>query len=239
VRPQPDPPRVRKWKCRQVYHVYQRGSQRQSTFIRPADSILYLDRLDVLARRYKVRIHAFCLMSNHVHFMLEPLRRGAISRLMQFLQSQHARYINGLNHTAGHLWHHHFHAKLIKNRSQYCETLLYIERNPVVGNPYKHAHLYAYSSAAAHAANQPLVTITHKRHRAQVKLYLDRWRKEFEFPETGSVDWPAWLRSPRNATHARDVASLMGKTRNHPQSIPPASANSCAIVVRAATARGS
>jgi maltooligosyltrehalose synthase len=150
-------------------------------------------------------------MPNHVHFLLEPLRKGAISRLMQHLQSQHARYMNGLNHTAGHLWHHHFHAKHIKSRSQYCETLLYIERNPVAhGGPHA-AHLYAYSSAAAHCTNQPILIVKHKRHHAQVKLYLDRWRHEFEFPAVGAIDWAAWLRSPRQATHARDVAAQMKK----------------------------
>ena len=224
MKPQPDPPRVRNWKCRQVYHVYQRGSQRHRTFLRPVDSVLYLDRLDLLARRYKVRIHAFCLMSNHVHFMLEPLRKGAISRLMQHLQSQHARYMNGLNNrTQGHLWHHHFHAKLIKNQAQYCETLLYIERNPTAAQLEKHAHLYDFSSAKAHTANQPLLTVTHKKIKATIRLYLDRWRKEFAFTADETPNWPAWLASRRNATHARDYASLLGKNIPIPTGMTPAS----------------
>jgi len=113
--------------------------------------------------------------------------------------------MNGLKHTAGHLWHHHFQAKHIKSRSQYCETLLYIERNPSSVNLAKQAHLYPYSSAAAHTENQPLLTVTHKKHRAQIRLYLDRWRKEFDFPETGPTNWPDWLRSVRQATYARDL----------------------------------
>ncbi len=200
-------PRIRHWKCRQVFHVYQRGSRRQPTFLRPSDYILYLDRLDVLARRYKVRIHAFCLMPNHVHFLLEPLRRGAISRLMQHLQSQHARYMHRLSQTAGHLWHHHFRAKLITSTTQYCETLLYIERNPTADRPERHAHLYPYSSAAAHHANQPHATITGKRHHATVKLYLDRWRQEFGFTAHDDTHWSGWLVSVRVATHARDLAT--------------------------------
>jgi len=122
VHKQPDPPRLRNWKCRQVYHVYQRGSRRQNTFLNPMDSVLYLDKLDVFARRYKVRIHCFCLMSNHVHFMLEPLRKGAISRLMQHLQSQYARHVHHRLNTQGHLWHHHFHAKLIRSETQRGQT---------------------------------------------------------------------------------------------------------------------
>ena len=159
---------------------------------------------------------------------------------MQHLQSQHARYMNSLEGTAGHLWHHHFHAKLIKNQAQYCETLLYIERNPVAANLHRHAHLYGYSSAAAHAANQPILTVTHKRYRAQVKLYLDRWRKEFEFTGEGDTAWAMWLRSQRNATHVRDVAALAaGKATRKPVALPPASATGAAIATHYATARGS
>ena len=236
MRTQSDPPRLRNWKCRQVYHVYQRGSQRHKTFLRPADSVLYLDKLDLLARRYKVRIHAFCLMSNHVHFLLEPLRKGAISRLMQCLQSQHARYMNSLNqNTQGHLWHHHFHAKLIKSQAQYCETLLYIERNPVAAQLEKQAHLYDFSSAKAHTANQPLLTITHKRYKATIKLYLDRWRQAFDFAPNEKPNWPAWLQSRRNATHARDYASLLGKNIPIPTKMPAASAP---LECQPASARG-
>ena len=221
-RPQPDPPRLRRWKCRQTFHVYQRGSQRQHTFHSPTHLLLYLNRLDLLASRYKVRIHAFCFMSNHVHFMLEPLRRGAISRLMQHLQSFHARYINGLSHTQGHLWRNHFHAIPITDKAQYCNTLLYIEQNPVKANIAKSAHLYPYSSAPAHTANDPIYTLTHKKQKAQVRLYLDRWRKEFEVtPET---NWAAWHQSPQQATTLADflqrLAAFLGKPPQPATALP-------------------
>lgn len=209
--PQPDPPRLRNFKCRQVYHVYQRGSQRQNVFRHPSHLVLYLDRLDTLSRRYKVRIHAFCLMSNHVHFLFEPLRKGAISRLMQHLQSQHARYLNGLQGTEGHLWRHHFHAKHIAAPAQYCKTLLYIEQSPTAASMTQQAHLYPYSSAAAHVANDPLLTVTHKHFRAQLTLYLDRWRQEFDIQPEDPAHWETWLYSPRQATFLQDIARTIGK----------------------------
>ena len=208
-RPQLDPPRLRRWKCRHVYHVYQRGSQRQNVFLQPAHLLLYLNRLDHLAGRYKVRIHCFCLMSNHVHFMLEPLRKGAISRLMQHLQSYHARYMNGLKHTQGHLWRNHFHAIPITDSAQYCATLLYIEQNPTAASMTKQAHLYPYSSAAAHVANDPVLTVRHKNQTARVRLYLDRWRKEFQI--TADTNWATWLYSPRQAIFLQDLARQLGQ----------------------------
>lgn len=210
------PPRLRSFKCRQVYHVYQRGSQRQRVFDSKAQLVHYLDRLDTLARRYKVRIHAFCLMSNHVHFMFEPLRKGAISRLMQHLQSHHARFMNGLRRTDGHLWRNHFQAKQIDSSAQYQATLLYIEQNPVKAGMCQKAHRYAFSSAVAHTANEPIYTLARHEREAQVRLYLDRWRKEFasSADESGGVkpiDWPTWLRSPSDATQQEDLAKFTGQ----------------------------
>jgi REP element-mobilizing transposase RayT len=225
---QPDPPRIRNFKCRQVYHVYQRGSQRQNTFHKPDHLLLYLDRLDLLARRYKVRIHAFCLMSNHVHFMFEPLRRGAVSRLMQHLQSYHARYMNSLKGTEGHLWRNHFHAKHLKSSAQYRNTLLYIEQNPTAAGVARQAHLYPYSSAPAHAAEDPVYRLTHRHREIQVRLYLDRWRKEFDVAE--DTDWASWLRSPRLASHLQEVARLIGKPPQPAVTLPEPS--SLAITAR-------
>ncbi len=204
-----NPPRLRNFKCRHVYHVYQRGSQRQNTFRSPTHLLNYLDRLDTLARRCKVRIHAFSLMSNHVHFLFEPQRKGAISRLMQHLQSQHARYMNGLDGTEGHLWRHHFHAKPVQGRAEYRQTLLFVEQEPTTANPTQQAHRYAYSSAAAHVANEPILTVIHKKQRVRVKLYLDRWRKEFEI--TPESNWAAWLQRPRQADYLKDLAAWIGK----------------------------
>jgi len=245
------PPRLRSFKCRQVYHVYQRGSQRQKVFSSKADLTLYLDRLDTLARRYKVRIHAFCLMSNHVHFLFEPQRKRGISRLMQHLQSYHARYMNGLRHTDGHLWRHHFHAKHIASPGQYRATLLYIEQNPVAAGLCQKAHLYAYSSAIAHCENQPIYTVKRHQYEAQVRLYLDRWRKEFNIPATGATNWATWLRSPREASQEQDLAELIREARaiegaplTPPVRLTPVpAANARALpdarTLRYATARGS
>jgi hypothetical protein len=148
-------------------------------------------------------------MSNHVHFMLAPLRRGAISRLMQHLQSYHARYMNGLKGTEGHLWRNHFHAKHIATPVQYRQTLLYIEQNPAAAGVAKHASSYSYSSAPAHRANNPSYTLQSKLRCVTVRLYLDRWRAEFAID--ADTNWVRWLESPRQAAFLQDVARLIGK----------------------------
>ena len=198
------PPRKRDWHVRQVYHIYQRGSRQQTVFRTRAQLVSYLDHFDRLARRYRVRVHAFCLMSNHVHFVLEPLIQWGISHLMQHLQSHYARRIHQALGITGHLWHNHFHCKPIKSASQYRATMLYVEQNPTSAGLAKRAHLYEYSSAPAHAANQTHHCLRHHHLKCEVRLYLTRWRKEF--PDY--ANWANWLRSPRDAAHQAELAEI-------------------------------
>jgi len=212
------PPRTRDWKVRQVYHVYQRGSRRQRVFKTRAQLIGYLDRFDRLARRYRVRVHAFCLMSNHVHFMLEPLAKWGISQVMQHLQSQYARSVHQEMGVNGHMWRNHFHCKPIRSSSQYRATILYVEQNPTSAGMAKKAHLYDYSSAPAHAANDEHHSLQHGPHKCKVRLYLGRWRKEF--PD--HANWAHWLRSPRDAAHKAELAEIeriLGTDRLQPQKL--------------------
>ena len=209
------PPRKRDWQVRHVYHVYQRGSRQQRVFHNRAQLVSYLDHFDRLARRYRVRVHAFCLMSNHVHFLLEPLTKWGISHVMQHLQSRYARKVHQAKGLTGHLWRNHFHAKLIQSASQYRATLLYIEQNPTAAGVARRAHLYDYSSAPAHAANQTHHKLHHQHHKCEVRLYLTRWHKEF--PDYGN--WANWLRSPRDAAHQaelKEIECVLGSDRLHP-----------------------
>ena len=207
----------RAFKCRSVYHVYQRGNRRQRVFHSQAQLLSYLNRLDRLARRYKVRIHAFCLMSNHVHFILEPLRKRGISNLMRDLQSQHAREVLLSQRSDGHLWKHHFGA-LPLSPSHYRAAMLYVEQNPVRAGLAKHAGDYPYSSAAAHLSNSPHLEIKHRKGFAHVGLYLKRWQKEFAAPGQ-AVDWQFWLDQPIDAAHQQDfaeIAKILGPDRLTP-----------------------
>ena len=216
----PAPPRKRDWQVRQVYHIYQRGSRQQTVFRTRAQLISYLDHFDRLARRYRVRVHAFCLMSNHVHFVLEPLIKWGISHLMQHLQSHYARQIHQSLGLTGHLWRNHFHAKPIKSASQYRATLLYVEQNPTAAGIAKRAHLYDYSSAHAHAANLSYHQLNHHHHQCNVRLYLTRWRKEFPDHQ----NWTQWLTSPRDAAHQAELAEIertLGSDRSHPPKATP------------------
>ena len=66
-------------------HVIQRGNNRNIIFVSDEDCCLYLDRLEEACQRYRCRIHAYVLMSNHVHLLITPNDEYSISQVMQSL----------------------------------------------------------------------------------------------------------------------------------------------------------
>ena len=76
------------------YHVVQRGNNREACFIEPENYQFYLLLWEELARRYGLAVHAYCLMTNHVHFLVTPERDSAVSNTMKVAGSRYAQYIN-------------------------------------------------------------------------------------------------------------------------------------------------
>ena len=215
-------PRLRNWRCFEVYHVYQRGNYKQPVFFTSTDLLSYLKRIDLLATRYSIRLHAFCLMSNHVHFLLETTRKDGISRFMQQLQSYHSRWIHSNQQRDGHLWKNRFGAKQITSSRHYHKALLYVERNPLTAGLVKRPEDYLYSSAAAHVAQLDVAVIGCGDEQVNVHLYVDRWRAECD-PAT----WSVALEDPARAAMDQDLAEVrkvLGKDRQMPlnaTSLPP------------------
>ena len=64
-----------------LYHVTQRGNNKQRVFFENNDYILYLKRIEEYAKKCKVKVYAYCLMNNHVHFIVEPFAADSIATL--------------------------------------------------------------------------------------------------------------------------------------------------------------
>ena len=75
-------------------HVIQRGNNRQACFVSDEDHGAYADWLKEYSQRYKVEIHAWVMMTNHVHLLCTPKREGAISQMMQALGRRYVQYFN-------------------------------------------------------------------------------------------------------------------------------------------------
>ena len=87
------------------HHVVQRGHNRQVVFAGEADYRRYLGHLQELSATFDVSVHAYCLMTNHVHLLLTPQNEaGALARLMKALAGRTTRYHNKLEGRTGTLW---------------------------------------------------------------------------------------------------------------------------------------
>jgi len=85
-------------------HVIQRGNDRQAVFYTDDDRRCYLECLGDAGRKYGCRVHAYVLMTNHVHLLATPLEATALSRTMQHLGRRYVRYLNDKYRRSGTLW---------------------------------------------------------------------------------------------------------------------------------------
>ena len=85
-------------------HVVQRGNNRVACFRQDSDYLVYLAHLRQLAEKYECAVHAYCLMTNHVHLLLTPESAGACTALMRDLGQRYVQYFNRRNERSGTAW---------------------------------------------------------------------------------------------------------------------------------------
>lgn len=112
-------------------HIIQRGNNRQVCFAADEDYEAYLGWLAEYAKKYMVDIHAWVLMSNHVHLLCTPRREGSLSQLMQSLGRRYVRYFNHEYQRSGTLWEGRYRSCLVQEDFYLLEVCRYIELNPV------------------------------------------------------------------------------------------------------------
>jgi REP element-mobilizing transposase RayT len=113
-----------------VYHVTARGNERRATFRDVVDRQLFLTTLEQAVREHGLRVHAFCLMPNHYHLLLET-PRGNLSRAVGWLQTTYTIRFNHRHRRSGHLFQGRFKAHLVEADSYAMELLRYVHLNPV------------------------------------------------------------------------------------------------------------
>jgi putative transposase len=113
-----------------VYHVTLRGNERKAIFRDDQDRERYLFKLEESLQRYDVRLYLFCLMTNHVHMVLET-PRGNLSRFMQRFQTAYALYFNRRHKRSGHLWQGRFGASVVDEDEYILKLSRYVHLNPV------------------------------------------------------------------------------------------------------------
>jgi putative transposase len=132
-------------------HIVQRGNNRQPCFTCDADRAAYVNWLSEGAAEYGLAIHAWVLMTNHVHLLATPEREDSVSRTMQYLGRYYVRHFNFRYDRTGTLFEGRFKANLVQSSRYFLGCCRYIELNPVRAGMAENPAKYTWSSYAAHA----------------------------------------------------------------------------------------
>ena len=136
------------------HHVVQRGNNRQATFYHRDDFRAYREFLCDAATTHSVSIHAYVLMTNHVHLLLSPSASDGLSMFMQALGRRYVTYINKTYCRTGTLWEGRFKSSVIESDA-YCITCYrYIDLNPVRAGIALQPAAYPWSSYRANALGE-------------------------------------------------------------------------------------
>lgn len=135
-------------------HLVQRGVNRQPCFFAPRDYADYLRLLSVFADEYGCVVHAYCLMTNHVHLLLTPSNQRACARMMKQLNQCYVQRLNRAMRRSGTLWQGRFHSSVVATETYVLTCYRYIELNPVRAGLVAHARDYQWSSYRANAEGE-------------------------------------------------------------------------------------
>jgi putative transposase len=132
-------------------HVIQRGNNRSACFFGDIDRCFYLKCLAEAAIRRNCAIHAYVLMSNHVHLLVTPHEKGAVAGMLQDIGRRYVRVINTIHDRTGTLWEGRFKSSLVDTESYLMTCHRYIEMNPVRAGLASVPSAYAWSSHTHYA----------------------------------------------------------------------------------------
>jgi len=136
-------------------HVVQRGNDRQAVFRDDSDRRVYLEWLADAAGEHGCPIHAYVLMTNHVHLLLTPGDGSALSAALQAVGRRFVPYVNRKYGRSGTLWEGRFRASLVQEEGYLLACYRYIELNPVRARMVDRPADYPWSSYRANALGEP------------------------------------------------------------------------------------
>jgi len=142
-----------------LYHVILRGNARQDVFLTPGDRRFFYELIAEGVVRFGYRVHAFCLMTNHLHLALQ-VGDVELSAGMQNLSFRYTRYLNTRLKRVGHVFQGRFKAFLVDQDRYGLALVRYLHLNPVRAKMVKHAGAYAWSSHCAYLGEENLPWLT-------------------------------------------------------------------------------
>jgi len=167
----------------QAHHVIQRGANRQAIFFGDADRRFFLDRLGVALAKEGCALHAYVLMTNHIHLLVTPRSDDGVGRLMQSLGRSYVGHVNRAQGRTGSLWEGRFKSTILDTDRYLMACHHYIEANPLRTAMVAHPREHRWSSWGHNGDGRldPLI-IEHELYRALGDTAADRrqaYRRQF------------------------------------------------------------
>ncbi|MCF6252322.1 MAG: transposase [Methylococcaceae bacterium] len=135
----------------QPQHIIQRGNNRELIFVHDDDYKFYLECLLSAINKNKLSVHAYVLMTNHVHILASPETETSISKTFQSVGRRYVQYFNYTYKRTGTLWEGRYKATVIDSDQYLLTCMRYIELNPVRAGMVEQPSEYPWSSYAANA----------------------------------------------------------------------------------------
>ncbi len=182
------------------WHIIQRGNNRSVCFFAEEDYRFYLHHLGELARRFGCAVHAYVLMTNHVHLLLTPEVSPSAAVLMKHLGQRYVQYVNRVYRRSGTLWEGRFRSCLTQSEEYVLACYRYIELNPVRAGMVLHPREYRWSSYHANVLGKPdPLVVPHEQYqrldrdeKARRAMYRDLFSAHLD---------PEMIQQIRNATN--------------------------------------
>ena len=175
------------------HHVTQRGNRRGDVFFDDAGRRRYLELVLEYAARHALGVWAWCLMTNHVHFVVVPGRADSLAATFKPVDMRYSQYVNRTQRLTGHLWQGRPFSCPLDDEHMWA-AVRYVEQNPVRAAIVTQAERYPWSSAAAHCGlrKDPLLSGGLEKRR-------------------GVENWSRWLAQP-DAEEAIETLSRRTRT---------------------------
>lgn len=190
-------------------HIVQRGNNRQVCFFCDTDYSVYLDKLREYSNQFAVQVHAYVLMTNHVHLLVTPQETWGVSKMMQVVGRYYVMYVNRTYHRTGTLWDGRFKVSLVDSERYVLQVYRYIEQNPVRASMVDHPASYPWSGYQANALGKRIKLLSP--HPIYLKLGMSPNDRQAAYRELHNEILPE--KSLSEIRHATEQTWILGDER--------------------------
>ncbi len=193
-------------------HAIQRGNNRAACFLSDEDRRFYLFHLSRMLARTGCALHAYCLMTNHVHLLLTARQVTGCGLLIKRVGELYARYFNKSHRRSGHVWEGRFKSCLVESQEYVLSCYRYIELNPVRAAITTRPDEFEWSSYRGNALGEPPQILT--QHEEYLRLGRTPSERQAVYRDLfGEVQAPSRVAEIRNATNGGYVLGSAGFRR--------------------------